>query len=171
MLSFSAKAEAENGSCPSEIANKYPAVAVMDNDDFKTDTLAGASETNHRTNKMFVQNEDLIEHNVPDATAPTLMNPKELKDLVKELNKVNPHKVTSNGDPAIRERFAVESTDTTDIRVEQMIHSLTRISADGDNIRSESHIISSFAVFQASISDKITKIKPYYWLTFPKLPH
>ena len=70
----------------------------MDNDDFKTDTLAGASETNHRTNKMFVQNEDLIEHNVPDATAPTLMNPKELKDLVKELNKVNPYKATSNGD-------------------------------------------------------------------------
>ena len=47
---------------------------------------------------MFVQNEDLIEHNVPDATAPTLMNPKELKDLVKELNKVNPYKTTSNGD-------------------------------------------------------------------------
>ena len=98
LLSFSAKAEAENGSCPSEIANKYPAVVVMDNDDFKTDTLAGASETNHRTNVMFVQNEDLIEHNVPDATAPTLMTPKELKDLVKELNKVNPYKTTSNGD-------------------------------------------------------------------------
>ena len=34
-----AKAEAENGSCPSEIANKYPAVVVMDNDDFKTDAF------------------------------------------------------------------------------------------------------------------------------------
>ena len=69
---------------------------------------------------------------------------------------MNPHKVTGNGDPAIREQFAIESTDTTDIRVEQMIHSLTRISADGDNIRSESHIISSFAVFQTSTSDNIT---------------
>ena len=83
---------------------------------------------------MFVHNEDLIEHNVPDATAPTLINPKGLKDLVKELNKVNPCKTTSNGDPAIRERVLIESTDTTDIRVEQMIHSLTRISAAGDNI-------------------------------------
>ena len=98
MLTSWAKAEAENGSRPSAIANKYPAVVVMDNDDFKTDTLTGASETNHRTNVMFVQNEDLIEHNVPDATAPTLMNPKELKDLVKELSKVNPYKATSNGD-------------------------------------------------------------------------
>ena len=143
----------------------------MDNDDFKTDTLTGALEKNHRTKEMFVQNKDLIEHNVSDPTAPTLINPKRLKDLVKKLNKVNPHKTTSNDDPAIREQFAIESTDTTDIRVEQMIHSLTRISADGDNIRSESHIISSFAVFQTTISDKITKSKPYYWLTFPKLPH
>ena len=99
----------------------------MDNDDFKTDTLTGASETNHRTNVMFVQNEDLIEHNVLDATAPTLINPKVLKDFAKELNKVNPYKTTSNGDLAIRERFSRESMDTTDIRVEQMIHSLTRI--------------------------------------------
>ena len=44
------------------IANKYPAVVVMDNEDFNTDTLTGASETNHRTNVMLVQNEDLIEH-------------------------------------------------------------------------------------------------------------
>ena len=111
-----AKAEAENGSCPSEIANKYRAIVVMDNDDFKTDTLTGASETNHRTNVMFVQNEDLIEHNAPDATAPTLINPKGLKDLVKELSKVNPYKTKSNGDPAIRERFSTESRDTTDSR-------------------------------------------------------
>ena len=47
LLASWAKAEAENGSCPSEIANIYPAVVVMDNDDFKTDTLTGASETNH----------------------------------------------------------------------------------------------------------------------------
>ena len=171
LLASWAKAEAENGSCPSEIANKYPVVVVMDNDDFKADTLTGPSERNHRTNVMFLQNEDLIEHNVPDATASTLINPKGLKDLVKELNKVNPYKTTSNGDPAIPERFSIESTDTTDIRVEQMIHSLTRISAAGDNIPPESQMIGSFAGFQASMSDEVTKSKPYYWLTFPKPPH
>ena len=143
----------------------------MDNDNFKTDTLTGASETNHRSNVMFVQNEDLIEHNFPDATAPTLINPKGLKDLVKELNKVNPYKATSNGDPAICERFSIESTDTTDIRVEQMIHSLTRISATGDNIPPESQMIGSFAGFQASMCDEVMKSKPHYWLTLPKPPH
>ena len=54
LLASWAKAEAENGSCPSEIANQYPAVVVMDNDDFKTDTLTGASETDHRTNVMSI---------------------------------------------------------------------------------------------------------------------
>ena len=96
LLASWAKAKAENGSCPSAIASKYPAVVVMRNDDFKTDTLIGASETNNRTNVMLVQDEDLIEHNVPDATAPTLINPKGLKDLIKELNKVNPYKTMSN---------------------------------------------------------------------------
>ena len=166
-----AKAEAENGSCPSEIANKYPAVVVMDNDDFKKDTLTGASETHHQTNVMLVQNEDLIERSVPDATAPTLINPKGLKDLVKELNKVNPYKTASNGHLAIRERFSIESTDTTHIRVEQMIHSSTRIPAAGDNIPPQSQMIGAFAGFQASMSDEVTKSKPYYWLTFPKPPH
>ena len=45
LLASWAKAEAENGSYPSEIANKCPVVVVMDNDDFKMDTLTGASET------------------------------------------------------------------------------------------------------------------------------
>ena len=52
-----------------------------------------------------------------------------------------------------------------------MIHSLTRISAAGDNIPPESRMIGSFAGFQASMSDEVTKSKPYYWLTFPKPPH
>ena len=126
LLGSLAKAEAENGSFPAEIANKYPAEVVMDNDDFKTDTLTGATETNHQTNVIFVQNEDLNEQNIPDATAPTLINPKGLKDLVKEPSKVNPYKTKSYGNP--------ESTDTTDIRVKQIIHSLTRISSAGENI-------------------------------------
>ena len=77
--------------------------------------LTDALDTNYGTIVMFVQNKDLIEHNVPDATAPTLVNPMGLKEFVKELNKVNPYKATVNSDPAIRARFSVESTDTTNV--------------------------------------------------------
>ena len=41
--------ETENKCSPSDIADKYPVLVVMDNADFKTDALSGASETNHRT--------------------------------------------------------------------------------------------------------------------------
>ena len=41
-----ARDETENNCPPLEIAEEYPAVVVMDNDDFKTNTLTGASETN-----------------------------------------------------------------------------------------------------------------------------
>ena len=45
--------------CPIEISGKVPCVAVVDNDDFKSDTLTGDATAAHRTNVMFIQPEDL----------------------------------------------------------------------------------------------------------------
>ena len=42
--------------CPYELASDIPAIAVVDNADFKSDTLTGAGQS-HRTNVMFVQPE------------------------------------------------------------------------------------------------------------------
>ena len=74
----------------------------MDNADFKTDTLTGASETNHRTNVMFVQNKNLVKNNISKTKIPTLINPKDLRKLVEELNKVHQYKTTNDDDPSIR---------------------------------------------------------------------
>ncbi|KAG0710220.1 hypothetical protein GWK47_002572 [Chionoecetes opilio] len=49
-----------NRACPDELAMGQPGTAVMDNDDFKDDTLTGAN-TSHRTNVIFVQPQDLVE--------------------------------------------------------------------------------------------------------------
>ena len=57
LLASWAQQDIESDVCPQEITNEYPAVVIMDNDDFKSDTLTGASETNHRTNDLFIQNE------------------------------------------------------------------------------------------------------------------
>ena len=54
---------------------------------------------------------------------------------------------------------------------EQFLHSLTRITKEGDNIPSESQNTNSFAGFQALLCNQMTKRKPYYLLTFPKRPH
>ena len=45
--------------CPVEIADGRPSVLIMDNDDFKNDTLTGGG-TSHRTNCMFIQREVCI---------------------------------------------------------------------------------------------------------------
>ena len=44
---------------PKELAYGYPGIAVIDNDDFREDTLAGG-RTPHRTNMMFVQPVKLV---------------------------------------------------------------------------------------------------------------
>ena len=43
--------------CPQEIAYGRPAIVVVDNDDFKIDSLTGNATGAHRTNVMFVQPE------------------------------------------------------------------------------------------------------------------
>ena len=48
-----AKQDVESGSCKFEIPYDLPGTAVMDNDDFKDDTLTRAN-TSHRTNVMLV---------------------------------------------------------------------------------------------------------------------
>ena len=75
-----AKFDATIGSAPPEIAIDLPAVVVMDNDDFKTDLLTGTSDSNHRTNVMFVQSEDPIKQIIP-AIKPKLMSSNDMLDL------------------------------------------------------------------------------------------
>ena len=41
--------------CPVEIADNKPPIVIVDNDDFKIDTLTGNASSAHRTNVMFVQ--------------------------------------------------------------------------------------------------------------------
>ena len=49
--------------CPNEIAESEPGVVIVDNDDFRNDTLTGGN-TSHRTNVMYVQRVSL-EHRGP----------------------------------------------------------------------------------------------------------
>ena len=81
-----------------------------------------------------------------------------------------PYKATSNGDPPIRLPFPIDSPRTNDMRGEQFLHSLTRITKEGKNISPESQNIGSIAGFQALLCNEVTKSKPYYWLAFPKPP-
>ena len=100
---------------------------------------------------MFVQNENLVKDNIyiSKTRILTLINPADLKKLVEELNKVHLYETPNNGDPPIHSPFPIDSPSTNDMRGEQFIHSLTRITKEGDNIPLESQNIGLFAGFQA----------------------
>ena len=74
-----AKQDVESGSCPFEIVYDLLGTAIMDNDDFKDDTLTGAN-VSYRTNVMFVQLENQARIDLENRR-PVLVNQKNLKIL------------------------------------------------------------------------------------------
>ena len=102
--------------CPFELSEGKPAIAIVDNDDFKSDTLTGAGQP-HRTNVMFVQQEtfdhDSVENDehrpVPYAHLASSLS-MFLKELGKELQIVTPYKTVKRGEPPIRNKTGYQCT-------------------------------------------------------------
>jgi len=44
-----------SATCPQEIADGKPAIMIVDNDDFRIDTLTDTAKCAHRTNVMLLQ--------------------------------------------------------------------------------------------------------------------
>ena len=162
LLASWAQQDIESDVCPQEITNEYPAVVIMDNDDFKSDTLTGASETNHRTNVMFVQNENLLNKNLQSSISPKLITPKGLRSAADSLNKVQPYKTITSGNPFVRKEFPTKPSNTNEMRTEQFIHSIVRIDQNGEYIKPDDQGIGSFGDFQALLESEVSKSKPYY---------
>ena len=161
--------DVERGASPPEIAENVLGVVIMDNDDFKSDTLTAKSESNHRTNVMFVQSEDLVNPKSLRREKPTLVTLKSLKDNVDDLNKVIPYKTAKKGSPSIREPFDIKSSTTIDIRSDEILHSVARMSEKYENTNPGSKY---WLICQVSLlTENVTRSKPYYWLTYPRPPH
>ena len=81
----------ESNFTPREIAKDVPAICIVDNDNFKIDTLTGNSQQAHRTNVMFEQRQS-IEHkatveNVSHSGKKAEIS-KKLKEKAREMTKV-----------------------------------------------------------------------------------
>ena len=159
-------------SCASpQIAENHAAVVVMDNDDFKSDTLAGTSLSNHRTKVMFVQNECLRKEMSHFSDQPSMTTPGELKNVVEDLNNITPYNNIKTGEPSIPPSFNIQPTSTSDILFDEVLHTLVRIDKVYENIQLYDQQVGSFSGFQSLLlCDSTTKIKPYCWLSFPKPP-
>ena len=80
--------------CPAELAEGEPAVCILDNDNFRMDTLTGAAPQANRTNVMFIQPECLKNQvqsvDIPDKSASCLSA--SLKELNKTMKDITPYK-------------------------------------------------------------------------------
>ncbi|KAK5899993.1 hypothetical protein CesoFtcFv8_009411 [Champsocephalus esox] len=72
-----------SATCPQEIADSKPAIVIVDNDDFKIDTLTGNSTGAHRTNLMFLQPES-YEKKPDEEPAIRLIKKKEISAQLKQ---------------------------------------------------------------------------------------
>ena len=114
---------------PFELAEGEPAIAIVDNDNFKMDTLTGAGPQANRTNVMYVQleslNKELTPNDIPDKRASKLST--SLKELDKTMKAVIPYKTTKRAEPPIRDRPTDEEQITTlQQRTRSVIHVLAR---------------------------------------------
>ena len=114
---------------PFELAGGEPAIAIVDNDNFKMDTLTGTGPQANRTNLMYVQleslNKELTPNDIPDKRASKLST--SLKELDKTMKAVIPYKTTKRAKPPIRDRLTDEEQITTlQQRTRSVIHVLAR---------------------------------------------
>ena len=159
--------------CPYEIAVGRPAIAIVDNDDFKNDTLTGAGQA-HRTNVMYVQPTTLEvkQSNMGNR----ITNPNELshtlKDIGSEMQFVTPYKTLKHCEPPLREKAQADIPQTTLAqRKRGVIHALARTQSNGSRTTVEQPQVPSFAGFHASISKPVEKSKAYYHMTYPDPPN
>lgn len=160
----------KNEVCPEELAEGMPGTAILDNDDFKDDTLTGGN-TSHRTNVMFVQPEDVVMEASEPCQRLVMAQSQDMKRLCMDQHRIEPYKTVKRVSPQIQSPIDITPQDTKQQKKRAAIHALVRLNDDGSSIPSELQQTGAFAGFQASVQHTVVKSKPYYFLTFPKPPY
>ena len=164
-----------SATCPQEIADDKPVIVIVDNDDFKIDTLTGNASGAHRTNVMFVQPESYEKKPDEEPTA-RLTKKKEisaqLKQKCAELTQVHQYRCPpeSMSEPTARPRVDPPVNGTAPQRARSVIHALSR--TDNDNTRPPPHEqrVPAYSGAQSCRHPPPNKSKPYYHTTYNEPP-
>ena len=156
--------------CPQQLAEGFPCVAIMGNDDFQDDTLTGAN-TSHRTNVMFLQPEDILNQDAP-LERPNLRkaNAMEIKKLTSKKHSLNSYKTVIRGVPSIQTKVETTLQCSNNFGKLLAVHALTRIDIEGCDMLPQKQTVGMFSCFNSVIYTPIVKSKPYYHLTLPQSP-
>ena len=164
--------------CPFELAKGKPAIAIVDNDDFKSDTLTGAGQP-HCTNVVFLQPECLDtdsfenyeDRPIPGAKLASSLSAS-LKELGSQLQKITPYKTMKRGEPPIRKPLEYQDiiTDTSGQRRRGVIHALARAQDDRSRPKPEEQTVPGYFGFYANMSKPVEKSQAIYHMTYPNPP-
>ena len=163
--------------CPREITYGKPPVVIVDNDDFKIDTLTGNASGAHRTNVLYVQPEEYEEKR--DTDPPMIVKDitkkevsEELDVKCKELTAVQQYVLPPGADrePPIRERVHRVKEGQRTQRLRSVIHAVARSSSSGERPSVETQIVPSYAGFQSCLLPAMRKSKAYYHVTYNEPP-
>lgn len=165
----------ESATCPQEITDNKPAIVIVDNDDFKIDTMTGNAKAAHRTNVMFVQPEN-YERKSDDEPATRPMTKKQisaqLKQKCADMTQVYQYRCPpgSNSEPPIRPMVEPPVNGTDPQRTRSVIHALSR--ADNDGVRPPPHEqrVPAYSGAQSCRQPSVGRSKPYYHTTYPEPP-
>lgn len=162
--------------CPKEIAEGQPSISIIDNDDFRNDTLTGGG-TAHRCNWMFLQHLDRLvlenEPNINDEQArvkDTKALSHALTEKASDMQAVTPYRTIKRGEPPIRPEPAVFSSSTEPQRKRNIIHTLARLKTNGDRPNVAEQTIPSYNGFHANLNMEQGKSKAYFHTSYNQPP-
>ena len=161
--------------CPPEISDGKPAIVIVDNDDFKVDTMTGNASSAHRTNVMFVQPES-YENKPDEELAASLMKKKQisakLKQKCAELTQVIQYRCPphSKSEPSARPKVDPPVNGTALQCSRSVIHALSRADNCGARPPPQEQKVPAYSGAQSCRYPPPNKSKPYYHTTYPE-PH
>ena len=161
--------------CPQEIADAKPAIVIVDNDDFKVDTLTGDATGAHRTNVMFVQPQSYEKTPAVEDTPAKLVKKEisaQLKQKCTELTQVKQYKWPSGNkrEPPVRSNVDPPINGTSPQRARSVIHALSRRNADEKRPIPQEQQVPAYSGAQSCRYSPTEKSKPYYHTTYNEPP-
>ncbi|KAK1906746.1 Elongation factor P, partial [Dissostichus eleginoides] len=159
-----------------QIAEGEPSISIIDNDDFRNDTLTGGG-TSHHCNWMFLQREERLVHkheaNTQDEQ-PRIKHAKTVSDVLtekaSEMQTVMPYRTVKRGEPPIRPKPTTVSSSTEPQRQRSIIHALARADVNGDRPVAAEQNIPSYNGFHAGLNMWQDKSKAYFHTSYNQPP-
>ena len=141
---------------PPELGIGKPRIQIVDNDEFRNDTLTGAGTS--QRNIMYTQHSDLV-----TPLEKINLNSDNISERLKvhatRLKEVKPYTTVKRGEPTMQEKpISNISESVAKQQKRRIIHTLARMTQDGEPSRPSEQKVHSFNGLHASFSNLLLRV-------------